>query len=668
MRRNEGQVFQWYRANVHSEIAQFQRSLGRVEALMRSGRFWQLAEKTRAAMQRMLAVLYRRLSELQRRAVMRFAGAFLALGLLAAPLAAEPVTFVEQTGAGNPFDGITFEQRAAIAFTDFDGDGDQDAVVGSSRYEAFPAYQFFGDVYLYRKTGLSLEEDSTGNPFGVVSGEYLEGASPAVGDVDSDGDTDVVVGTYYYSYDGYTDGKILLYQRNPADVFSIALGGGNPLHGIGLSPTDPFFPAFADIDGDGDEDLFVSGNNDYNIIRFYRNDAGSPPAFTESSGDNPFADQTFGDVPAPAFVDLDNDGDLDAFVGHAKYGQATISFFENIGSATSPAFVERTGDANPLEGFFGTGITDFAQPAFVDFDEDGDMDAFVGGSMWRDAPYYDDVGRIQYFRNTTPAVVTADAHTVMNTAGYFVTVRSNKSAGSVYVVLDGVPQSTVEEIEAAITAHKAAKATVGAANAPVQVLTAGLVPGTYHAYAVSGGASPELSARGTNAITISAVVVPPVEEPPVVVTYPASEGLDSSDVWIEKVTIGSLATTSGNDGGYSDFTASTISMARGSTITVELVPGFKPGARYSIRRLAQQIWRVWVDWNADGDFADLDEEALVGGPSHRSLTATITVPETALLGSTRIRVSMRYAGDGAPLAEGTFAHGEVEDYTATVTE
>jgi hypothetical protein len=157
-------------------------------------------------------------------------------------------------------------------------------------------------------------------------------------------------------------------------------------------------------------------------------------------------------------------------------------------------------------------------------------------------------------------------------------------------------------------------------------------------------------------------------EPPVTVTYHPSEGQDSSDVWIERVTIGTLETTSGNDGGYGDFTASPISMARGSSITVELVPGFKPAARYSIRRLAPQIWRVWVDWNGDGDFADADEEALAGGPSQLSLGATITVPQTALLGSTRIRVSMKYAGDGAPLADETFAHGEVEDYTATVTE
>jgi hypothetical protein len=133
------------------------------------------------------------------------------------------------------------------------------------------------------------------------------------------------------------------------------------------------------------------------------------------------------------------------------------------------------------------------------------------------------------------------------------------------------------------------------------------------------------------------------------------------------VTIGSLVNDSGNNGGYEAFLDSAATLARGASLTVELVPGFKPGARYAIRRLAQQVWRVWVDWNHDGSF-DADEQALAGGPSQRALSATITVPQSALLGSTRIRVSMKYAGDGAPVADETFAHGEVEDYTGTVTE
>ena len=666
MRRTKGQVFQWYRANVHSEIAQFRRSLGRVEALMQSGRFWRLAEATRAAMQRMLAVLYRRLSELQRRAVTGLAGAFLALGLLAAPLAAEPVTFVEQTGVDNPFDGDPgLFERAALVFTDVDDDGDQDAVVGVSNFKYYPGT---ADLLLYRKDRLRLIKDTIHDPFDTVDINDTvdeESASPAVADLDADGDMDVFVGGgHYYRPDEQHRDGMLMYRRDAPEEYAVALGVDSPLSSLSMVSSKPYFPAFADIDGDGDVDFFVGVNDGYGYVQFYRNDGGEPPVFVASDTDNPLDGVEFVGFPAPAFVEIDNDGDLDAFVGEGTYDgyTAAIRFFENTGSRTVPDFVERSGTDNPLDGFAGSPITDYPAPTFVDFDDDGDMDAFVGGGEYVDSPYYPFYGwegRIQYYKNTNPVVVTAAAQAATDAAGQFVSVQSNKFAGLVYIVRDGTPQSSPEDLEAAWEQHEAARAAVSAANADVQISTFGLIPGTYHAYAVSGGATPEsvqLSATGTNAIAVS------------IDSYPASEGLDSSDVWIEKVTIGSLVNDSGNDGGYEAFTDSVATLARGTSVTIELVPGFKPGARYSIRRLSQQVWRVWVDWNSDSDFADDGEEALGGGPSQRALSATITVPQTALLGSTRIRVSMRYAGDGAPLAEGTFEHGEVEDYTATVTE
>ncbi len=106
--------------------------------------------------------------------------------------------------------------------------------------------------------------------------------------------------------------------------------------------------------------------------------------------DNPLSFVDVGNRSDPAFVDCDHDGDFDLFVGEfyggGSSGGATLFYFENTGSAGSPAFVERTGTDNPLS----LVDVDFSStPAFADLDADADDDAFVGHGR----------GAIEYFRN-----------------------------------------------------------------------------------------------------------------------------------------------------------------------------------------------------------------------------------------------------------------------------
>ena len=73
---------------------------------------------------------------------------------------------------------------------------------------------------------------------------------------------------------------------------------------------------------------------------------------------------------------------------------------------------------------------------------------------------------------------------------------------------------------------------------------------------------------------------------------------------------------------------------------------------------------MWVDLNHDGVFGT--DERLVYGSSSSSgtLSATMTIPATALLGQTRMRVTMKY--NSAATACETFSYGEVEDYTLNI--
>lgn len=98
-----------------------------------------------------------------------------------------------------------------------------------------------------------------------------------------------------------------------------------------------------------------------------------------------------GSISAPAFVDIDSDGDFDVFLGSSSQG---VLFFENVGSAGSPIFVPRTGIANPLnDSVIGGIVDDENAPTFVDIDNDGDFDAFIG----------DLFGTVHFFRNSDPS-------------------------------------------------------------------------------------------------------------------------------------------------------------------------------------------------------------------------------------------------------------------------
>ncbi|MBN8640169.1 MAG: hypothetical protein J0L86_00005, partial [Flavobacteriales bacterium] len=86
-------------------------------------------------------------------------------------------------------------------------------------------------------------------------------------------------------------------------------------------------------------------------------------------------------------------------------------------------------------------------------------------------------------------------------------------------------------------------------------------------------------------------------------------------------------------------------------------------------------FRVFIDWNQDGDFADLGETFNAGsvtnsnGLDATSAVSTIAVPSSALAGSTRMRIKKLYSVDSGsvdnPCAGGEY--GQTEDYTLNVT-
>ena len=259
-------------------------------------------------------------------------------------------SFVEQTGVSNPFDGMTFVEDGFPELADIDNDGDIDLVVGM--YEG--TIQYFKN-----NSGTFVEQTATNNPFDAIS--VGQSAFPEFIDIDNDNDLDLFVG----EYDG-----IVNYFQNNGGVFTEMTGNGNPLNEV-LVPMNAL--AFADIDNDGDIDAFIQGFFD-NLI-FYKNTGNASSPVFETIG------LDVGGNAAPVFVDIDNDNDLDLFVGN-KYG--AIKYYQNNGGN----YVEQTGLNNPFDGLI-DGVSNVT-PTFLDIDNDGDYDVFIGSKY----------GTIKYYKNT----------------------------------------------------------------------------------------------------------------------------------------------------------------------------------------------------------------------------------------------------------------------------
>jgi len=260
--------------------------------------------------------------------------------------------FVQVTNAGVHWtlaEGLLPDDSLCYpAVSDFDGDGDDDlTVVASSPVKHYwnlgplPAPEWQID---------------TGQFGGLPSCLYR---NAGLGDVDGDGDQDLVLACY--------DGSVkfcrnvgtplqAVWEYEPAVCESLSMTQG------GACPT------LADLDADGDLDLVVV--NHFGYARYCRN--------TNSAGDPHWRETCWinGLVAGPGpdgqivFGDLDLDGDLDA-VGITT--GTPLQCWENVGTPQSREFVENpsmiVGIDQPPDMGFGVGL--------IDIDLDGDLDIMI---------------------------------------------------------------------------------------------------------------------------------------------------------------------------------------------------------------------------------------------------------------------------------------------------
>lgn len=151
-------------------------------------------------------------------------------------------------------------------------------------------------------------------------------------------------------------------------------------------------PAFGDIDGDGDLDLFIGAVED-DPIYLFENRGGEFVDITVAAGLILTADNTI----SGTFYDYDRDGFLDLFLTHwevGRYsGQDTETVWRNNGDLTFTSSSIETGiAANLVEGSVDWSFT----PNFSDIDGDGDGDLLMAS----------DYGESQVYRNNDDGTFT----------------------------------------------------------------------------------------------------------------------------------------------------------------------------------------------------------------------------------------------------------------------
>lgn len=280
----------------------------------------------------------------------------------------------------------------------------------------------YGMLHYYKNTGTvtaPVMTEQFGSANPMNTIDAGWNAMPAFTDIDNDGDYDLFIGR--------SDGDILYYKNtgnSSSPVFTQQTGAANPLSSVNVGQYSA--PAFTDIDGDGDKDVFIGSS--LGSIYYYRN-TGTPgsPVFTEQTGSaNPLNGVNPGYCSAPALVDIDGDLDYDCFIG---MDAGTVVYYKNSGTASSPQFVLQTGSANPLAGVTTGG---YSTPAFADIDGDSDRDFFTG-----EFP-----GTVLFFRNTSgigiPATLSLTNLTVNGTSCFNATQTITAGGnGTIFKVVSG---------------------------------------------------------------------------------------------------------------------------------------------------------------------------------------------------------------------------------------
>jgi hypothetical protein len=260
-------------------------------------------------------------------------------------------------------DMIDVGQNAYPAFVDYNADSLIDLVIGNYAY--YSNAQFISSLTLYENTGTLTEPQFT-----LISRDWLnsstlglKGLYPTFGDIDSDGDLDMILGEEEGNLHLFTNsagiGKALNLSLTSAYYQSIDLGKNSA-------------PQLVDVDRDNLLDLIIGNKTGY--ISYYKNTGSLTTATftlqTDSFGDvNVQADGYYSGYSTPFLCETDSTHQYYLFVG-SETGK--IAMYDNIDNNLTGKFtlVDSVLQHNT--------VGSRTAPALADIDHDNKLEMMTG--------------------------------------------------------------------------------------------------------------------------------------------------------------------------------------------------------------------------------------------------------------------------------------------------
>ncbi len=374
-----------------AKYRQFKSLSKKINHLISTGRFFRLSKKEQNKLIQKLQGLYLKLKGVfSTQALKRvLASAALLLGFEIAgqsQVFAPPVT--DTFGLIKKATEFRFPN-----LVDLDGDGDFDLLTGEYK-GAFKYYENIGNA---QSPEFSTEMV---NPFNLDSVYYVN--FPVTGDLDDDGDYDILSVGYYGStqyFENVGD------AQNP-DFVSRGINPFGIITGYSVYGEYFYMPSLVDLDNDGDLDLVVGGAYYHQIYYENTGTPGAPNFASPKKNTFGLTEDSTCYLTSQVFADFDNDGDYDMVTAaftydyyvngyNYSYSSGVFKYFENIGTPTSPVFESSTGSkfaVDTVKSIIPVGLT------VADLDNDGDIDMVFGGFNY-DYNTYESGTSLYYIEN-----------------------------------------------------------------------------------------------------------------------------------------------------------------------------------------------------------------------------------------------------------------------------